>query len=377
MSRRVQIALAVGCAVLAIGLWWLLHRSTGEEAGEAKPTARVMLVPLQSGPIAKTLEAYGVIEPAPGTDQVSAAPYDCLVSAVYVEAGAPVAAGDALLQIAPSPDSQLMFEAARSALLVADKALSATQERFDLKLATSQDLTVARQAKVDAQARVSSLEARGLGGTGVIRAIHAGIVSRMEVTRGSLVLLGAPLVSVAAAQGLEARLELEGGQRGLLARDQLVTLNSVDTPDPKPFVTRLRTVSAALNATAGTLEVRAAVPAAAPVLLGEHVRGLIEVSRHPAALIVPRSAVLPDEGAEVLYTVKDGKAVRHEVRLGLAHAGQVEVEAEGLKAGDAVVVTGNYELSDGMAVQADTPGDQADDAAAGATKDTAGADRTP
>ena len=352
MNRRF-VMIAVGVVVLGAALWWFLHRASSENAAEAKPTARVLLAPLRSGAISQTLEAFGVIEPAPGTDLVSAAPYDCVVSAVFVEPGAPVTAGDVLLQIAPSPDSRLLLEAARNALTVADQALSATQERFNLKLATNQELGVARQAQADAKARIQSYDARGLGGDGRVRASATGVVSKLEVTRGSLVSLGAPLVSVATTQGREARLELDGSEHALLARDQLVTLSSADSKAPVSVTSRVRTVGAALNALAGSLEVRVSVPVAAPLLLGEHVRALIEVRRHPQALIVPRSAVLPDDGAQVLYTVRDGKAVRHEVQLGLTDVDQQEVVADGLKAGDVVVVTGNYELSDGMAVQAD------------------------
>jgi RND family efflux transporter MFP subunit len=376
MNRRVLVT-AVLVVAVAAGLWWFLRGSAKSEGAASGPTARVALAPLHAGAIARNLEAYGVVQSAPGTDQVSSAPYDCLVNAVLVEAGAEVAAGDVLLQIQPSPDSLLLLDAARNALLVAEKALSATQERFDLKLATNQDLVVARQAAADAKAKVASLEARGLGGDGKIRASTAGVVSKLDVTRGSLVLLGAPLASVAMAQGLEVRLGLEGSTRSLLARNQVVTLTSSDSPNPVAIESRVRTVGAALNAAAGSLEVRVPVPTKAPLLLGEHVRALIEVNKHATALIVPRGAVLPEAGAHVLFTVKDGKAVRHEVTRGIASGDQLEVQGADLQAGDAVVVTGNYELSDGMAVQAETAAEKSTDGASAAAQHTPGADKEP
>jgi membrane fusion protein (multidrug efflux system) len=376
MNRRV-VAVAVGVVAVAAGLWWFLVRSTGADSAQSTPTARVSLAPVQVGSIAQTLEAFGVVEPAPGGETVSSAPYDCLVGAIFVAAGAEVAAGEALLQIAPSADSQLLFDAARSALVVADKALSATQERFDLKLATNQDLVVARQGEADAKARVASLEARGLGRDGKVRARAAGVVSKLDVTRGAAVALGAPLASVATTHGLEARIALEGGSRSVLARDQVVTLTSTDNPDPVPVESRVRTVGAALNVAAGSLDVRVPVPARAPLLLGEHVRALIEVKKHAAALIVPRSSVLPDQGAQVLFTVSAGKAARHEVTLGIASGDQLEVQGAGLKAGDAIVVTGNYELSDGMAVQAEPVADKPADDAAAAASATPGAGKPP
>src|SRR5258708_39898963 len=106
----------------------------------------------------------------------------------------------------------------------------------------------------------------------------------------------------------------------------------------------------------GPQTVLIAVPEGDRLRLGEHVRATIQGALHPTALIVPRNAVLPDGDAQVLYTVKDTKAVRHEVKLGITSADRVEVLAEGLKQGDAVVVSGNYELADGMAVQIEKPG---------------------
>ncbi len=355
MNRRV-IAIAVAVVALVGGLLWYLHRTAGEDQSEAKPTARVTLVQLQAGPIAQTLQAYGVVESAPGTDQVIPAPFDCLIRDVHVTAGTQVAPGDVLLEISPSPDSQLLLDMARSALVVAEKTLSATQERFDLKLATNQELIVARQAEADARARVDSLQHRGLGRDGLIRAQTAGVISRIEATRGSQLLLGAPMVTVATAQGREARLGVEGGDRMLVLRNQPVTLTSSERLDPVAVDSRVRSVGAALDAASGSLDVRVPVPATAALMLGEHVRASIQVALHPAALIVPRNAVLPDGETQVLFTVKDHKAVRHEVRLGIANADRLEVVADGLKAGDAVVVSGNYELTDGMAVEVETPG---------------------
>jgi membrane fusion protein, multidrug efflux system len=354
MNRRFLAPAAV-VVVLAGGLLWYLHRS-GEEESEAKPTARVTLVPLQVGPIAQPLEAYGVIESAPGADQLIPAPYDCLVRNVHVTVGTPVAAGDLLLEISASPDSQLLLETARSALLVADRTLSATQERFDLKLATNQELIVARQAEADGRARVGSLQARGLGGDGMIRAPSAGVVMRIDAARGSQFLMGAPLVTVATTQGREARLGVESGDRLLVARNQPATLTSTERSEPVSVDSQVRSVGAALDAATGSLEVRVPVPGTAALMLGEHVRAQIQIALHPTAQIVPRSAVLPDGDAQVLFTVKDHKAVRHEVRLGIANADRLEVLGAGLQAGDAVVVSGNYELTDGMAVVVETAG---------------------
>jgi membrane fusion protein (multidrug efflux system) len=65
----------------------------------------------------------------------------------------------------------------------------------------------------------------------------------------------------------------------------------------------------------------------------------------------PRSAVLPMDDKQVLFTVVAGKAVRHEVIVGLETDDELEVSGEGLHPNDVVVTRGNYELENGMAVQ--------------------------
>jgi len=119
-----------------------------------------------------------------------------VVRRIHVTAGATVAAGDVLLEIEPSPDAQLAADSARSLSALATKALAATQERYDLKLATTQDLQAAEQAAEDAKLKADSFARRGLAGT-ARSPPPSGVVSKLEVTVGALVPAGAPLVAIA------------------------------------------------------------------------------------------------------------------------------------------------------------------------------------
>jgi RND family efflux transporter MFP subunit len=280
-----------------------------------------------------------------------AAPYDCVIRQIFVGVGTPVAAGDTLMEIEPTNDAKLALDSARGALALATKALAATQERYDLKLATNQDLLAAQQAEQDARLRAASFEARGLGGDGRITAAAAGIVSKLELTAGALAPLGTPLVAVAGGGKLEARLGIEPANLGLVIAGQRVVLVSANRADPARISSRVRSIGEGLDPTTGAAEVRVPVPAGAPLLLGEHVQASIEVQKKENALVAPRSAVLPDGDQQVLFTVKNGLAERHEVKLGITAGDLVEVAGANLHAGDLVVGLGNYELTDGMAIQ--------------------------
>lgn len=71
--------------------------------------------------------------------------------------------------------------------------------------------------------------------------------------------------------------------------------------------------------------------------------------RSSAGLFVPRAAVRREDGRDVIYLVRDGRAERRAVRLGAGSADEIEVVA-GLGAGEQVVVEGPEDLSDGQAV---------------------------
>jgi membrane fusion protein, multidrug efflux system len=350
MKKTIAIvALAVVCAGV---VWFALTRQPADDEEKApKPAARVETVTLQSQSIAQTLEAFGIVEPAQSGEQTTPATFECAVVAIHVVPGAHVVAGEVIMEIAPSPDGKLQLEAARTALDAAAKSLVSTQERYDLKLATSQELLIARQTERDARAKLESYERRGMSGDGKLRAPVAGVVSKLDLLAGSLVAAGAPLFAIAVGD-LEAHLSVEGDAVAHLAINQPVTLRSMQQQQAESIQSTVRVVGRALNPTTGAADVRVSLPSSSPLLLGEHVRAVIELRKKDNVLVVPRTAVLPDEDQkQVLYTVKDGKASRHEVEVGIASADLLEVQDSSLHAGDAVVTLGNYELEDGMSIQ--------------------------
>ncbi|EEG76832.1 efflux RND transporter periplasmic adaptor subunit [Dethiobacter alkaliphilus] len=68
------------------------------------------------------------------------------------------------------------------------------------------------------------------------------------------------------------------------------------------------------------------------------------------AVVLPRSAILENDGSYYIYLVKDEQAVRTDVTIGLRDETHAEIEA-GVTVGDKVVITGHHFLRDGVAVQ--------------------------
>jgi RND family efflux transporter MFP subunit len=350
--KKALVFLFVVAVLIAAGVWFKSRHAAAAGEETARPAARVETVALADQTIAQTIEVFGSVGASPVGDHVIAAPYDCVVRKVNVSIGATVAAGDVLLEVDPSPDAKLAADSAHSARKLADGALAAVQQRYDLKLATSQDLLAAKQAADDARLKSESFAARGLDGDGRVVAPAAGVVTKLELSTGVLVSTGTALATVSTGGQLEARLGVEAADAGAIAPGQAVTLESSHRSNPEKVAATIRSIGASLDPVTGAAEARAIVPAGAPLFFGEHVRARIELRKKDHALVVPRSAVLPDDGKQFIFTVKDGKAIRHEVKLGLATDELQEVIGEGLKAGDLVVVLGNYELEDGMDIQA-------------------------
>jgi len=122
--------------------------------------------------------------------------------------------------------------------------------------------------------------------------------------------------------------------------------------DPQAaFGGKVRRLGRAVNPETRLVSVFVTPDAGAHLLLNQYVSGVISVASR-RALVAPPAAVLPEGEASVLYTVEDGHAVRHEVKVGLRNDGQVELSCAGLRAGQMAVVAGNSELEDGMAVEA-------------------------
>jgi RND family efflux transporter MFP subunit len=77
-----------------------------------------------------------------------------------------------------------------------------------------------------------------------------------------------------------------------------------------------------------------------------------ETSREPQRprILVPKAAVRSSDGASVVFVVREGRAERRAVKVGLEDGGQIEI-ATGLSPGERVVVEGPATLADGARVK--------------------------
>ena len=124
----------------------------------------------------------------------------------------------------------------------------------------------------------------------------------------------------------------------------------MDRPEIR-VVGRVRRVEQALSARTRLAQVIVAIPGANPFLLGEYVRGSFD-GVEERALVAPRDALLPTPEGLVVYTVRNGRAVQHPARIVIESDSLTGFRADGVAAGDSLVVSGLIQLSDSLRVRA-------------------------
>ena len=354
ISRRVLMTSVLVLVALVSGFYWgRMHgRDSGGKEGPTETehvTATVKVIAMQQGTMESRISTFGCIVPAPGASQTITVSYECRVASIEVSEGQVVVPGTLLVTVTDSPDAFLALEQARIDEKAADTQLQQARQRHALKLADNGQLAQAEQLFNSAQARLKSLEARHLGEAQKLRAKAPGVVTRIPVQVGAVLPSGSPLAELADTRRLEARFGLEPQDAAQVRPGGALTLSAVDGKGTPTVQGHIRSVSPTINATTRLVDVFVPLPPRHLFLLGQFVNGkLLATTRQ--GFIVPYAAVLPDDGRNVLFTVRNGRAVRHEVEVLLQSNDRVEVAGKDLDPSEPVVIEGNYELQDGMAV---------------------------
>ncbi len=349
--------LASFCGAIAlVSVGFALGRIRGksiepsEEGGVPSTVATVKVAFIQKGKLDGHTTLFGAIVAAPGALQSHSVPYECQVASIAVREGQFVEAGAALATVTDSPDARLGLEQAHIDLRAAEVQLTQVKERLALKLADNAQAAQAQQSFDSAQAKVKSLEARQMGRVHVLQAVAPGVVTRLACQVGAIVPAGTTVLEMVNPARLEARLGLEPQEARPAPPGSAVDLSVVDGAGRAAFHGTLRALSPIINPTTRLRDAYVTLPSGHPFLFGQYVRGSLAATAG-AGFLVPYAAVLPEEGKQVLYTVRNNHAVRHEVQI-LSQGGELlQVTAQGLDSNEPVVVQGNYELADGMALR--------------------------
>jgi membrane fusion protein (multidrug efflux system) len=360
VKRAVRRTLLILIVVLlaAGGYFWFFHgraltHKEGDKGQEAKeaggPVARVKTAAIRTGTIEEIITVYGEVMPAPGSLQSVSVPFESRVRRVMVNLGQDVTQAEPLVEVEPSPDTYLKLRQAQNLYETTKQALRHVQDRFDLKLATNDQLVQAKQTAQQAELDLQSMKQRGIGGPQEILADVEGLVNSVSAQVGAIVPAGTPLLQLVKQRRLEARLGVESENIERVRTGMPVFISFVNVPASPALSGTIRKISHLVNPASRVVDVFVSLPPSSKLLLGQSVLGKITVAS-VQGLVVPRAAVLPEEDKFVLFTVEKGHAVKHTVKPGLDNGTDINVIAPDLRDGTPVVVLGNYELKDKMAV---------------------------
>jgi RND family efflux transporter MFP subunit len=313
------------------------------------PSALVKTAPLQQQSVSDELTAFGQV--MPGLDVAISFPRAGQVSRLLVIQGQRVQRGTPLVTLTSDPNARLAYTQASNAVDFAQGEVRRVRELFSLQLATQSQVDAAGRALHDAEAMLATQRLLG-GATGsaTLTAPFDGVVDSVSASQGDRVQPGAVIMQIGHTDYLRVRLGIEPIDSRVVHVGTPVTLAVLDDST--------KTVSVVITESQGLVDPKtqlidavAMVPAtrASYLVPGMHVRATIKVGQH-SSWAVPRAAVLTDSAGSYVFQVSAGKARRVKVTSGIESQGMIAISGP-LDSRLPIVIVGNYELQDGMAVR--------------------------
>ena len=312
-----------------------------------KPSVLVTTTKLRTGSLPRTVSAYGTVQADPSARQAVMAPTAATVAKIYVRVGQGVKNGAPLIQLAPNPQTRADYAKARSALTAATAQVRHTRELLSQYLATKQQLVDAEKAQADARAALAALETQGAGGLKTLTAPFRATVTKIDANAGMLVSEGAALLELAPPNALVLR-------AGVVPTDAR-TIKAGDEATIKPIGSdthldaRVLQRGAIVDPHDGLVPVEIGLPPDT-LLPGESAQVTIATTS-VRGYVVPHQAILiNDKGHPYVVQIVDKVAKLVPVRV-LAADGAKNVVAGRLDPNALLVLSGAYQLQDGMKVR--------------------------
>lgn len=345
----------IWAASLALGALAALPLARADDAPDSDSNSSVLvtLTKLQEGSLPHVIVGYGTVEPSAAGHKTIMAPVAAEVAGIDVRLGEEVAAGAPLIRLAPSPATAASFTQAKSALAVAERLVAGTRKLVAGHLATAQQLADAEKSESDARAQLQALEAVGAGGAHVIRAPFRAIVTTLTATPGAIVAEGAALLDLAAPQNLVLNVGVVPAQAAAIEANDSAAVRVIGASRSVPAKVLVR--GAVAEADTGLVPVAIALPPNG-FIPGEMAQATITTAE-VRGYLVPHQAVLVNESGEP-YVVQAVNGVAHKVAVRVLDAhGAQDVISGKLDARAPLVLSGNYQLDDGMKVRlSNSPG---------------------
>ena len=215
-------------------------------------------------------------------------------------------------------------------------------------------LVVARKIDPQDAAALSASVGRYSHSAGIpVVAPEAGIVSQPPVSSGQMVADLDTIVDLIDPASLYVDTSVPVSQLSQVRPGMAATVTTPFRPGVE-FPARVAALMPNFDATSQTSSMRTDFTGPERIAeAGAPVEVRVETASAPDAIVVPAAALFQDPGVEryhVFVVGADGRAHRTDVKVGLRDRDRVQVTA-GVKAGDLVVTSGGYAVSDGLGVR--------------------------
>jgi len=331
--------------ILASAIWLTgcgAKRETPQANSTNLPTATVRIQTVQAKPQSITEEVVGTVRSklratleAKVSGRIDKFP---VILGQRVEAGELVARLDAAeikarLEQAEAALEQAEHDWKRSSALLAQQAV--TRVEYD---AVQSRTRVAKGAAEEAKAMMSYVE---------ITAPFTGVVTKKWAEQGDLAAPGKPVISIEDPSALQLDADVPQTLAPMLQRGARLDVR-VDGVSGE-VTGSVSEISPAADSASRTFRVKVDLSPHAGLSSGQFARLVVPVGE-ANSLRVPTAAVVQRGQLEIVFVVANQHARLHLVKTGKHIADEWEI-LSGLEAGDAVVVEGAAQLTDGQPVE--------------------------
>ncbi len=361
-------------AAVLLGLSTLATVSACSKGDDASAAERAKTESMVVGPENITVVTNGAIMTGPsisGTleperEAVLRAQVAGSVLQTYADQGQPVNTGAVLARIDASgiqdayTSARANLVAARNAADVAAKDLARNQKLLAAGAIAERDIDQSRRTSIAAQASLEDAKSRLASAEKAYRSTtvtspFSGVVSERPVSAGDVVQPGSALFTVVDPSSMRLEASVPAEQLASIRIGVPVNFTVSGYPG-RQFVGRITRINPTADPTTRQVRIYVSIPNAGRTLVG----GLFANGRMSSAtkmgLVVPATAVDVRGSAPTVMRVKQGKAEKVQVQIGLSDQSSETIEViSGLQAGDTLLLGAAQGITPGSAVRVSAP----------------------
>lgn len=270
-----------------------------------------------------------------------------IVKKINVEEGDYVNAGDVLAQL---EDEKLELEAERAKATMdrLQNELNRKKELYNKNLISAQEF---ENAKYEYQAQKSEYELARLEiKYSRIQAPINGIVSDRLIKVGNMINTDQEVFEITDFDPILAVLQVPEHEMDKIEKGQKAMIK-VDAVSEKTFEGEVLRISPIVNPETGTFEVTVSVQDESRQLKpGMFGRVRIVYDTHRNVSMIPKNAVMKEDGSSSVFIINNKLAYRRNVKTGYVNGNNIEI-LEGLIPSDTVVTIGQSSLQDSALVE--------------------------